>query len=297
MQALSIEFHFGPAGASAEKVHGAAFAYHIHRPLPRLWTSNGFDDDICSAPLWRQRTDCFDRIIDRCDLHDFIGSEPLSVFDLLVALDHRYYASAAQFRNLHEHKSNGTSSDYNDAVARLRMSLVQPVQDTRQRLAHRRSFEADVIRNPQHIDFNDAAGNFDVLGVGSVNEEQVLAQVRLLPQAEEAHATGRGVQRNNAHSRAEVLHARAHFFDRSREFVPEQCRGLDHARVVPALEDLKIGAAGEGHLDFNQNLSLGHARDGHLLDFYVLFSVEDGGLHGSVQIFVLKNAGACTMPQ
>src|SRR5438874_13089210 len=39
MQKLSIEFHLGTTGASAEEVNCAPFADHIYRPLPCLGTS------------------------------------------------------------------------------------------------------------------------------------------------------------------------------------------------------------------------------------------------------------------
>ncbi len=39
VQAIGVELHLGAAGASSEKVDGAAFAYHVNRPLPSFGTA------------------------------------------------------------------------------------------------------------------------------------------------------------------------------------------------------------------------------------------------------------------
>jgi hypothetical protein len=56
----------------------------------------------------------------------------------------------------------------------------------------------------------------------------------------------------------------------------------DHAGVVAALVHLEISAAGQGDLDFDQNLAVSHARDGYFFDFEVFFAVQDGSGHFSI---------------
>ena len=92
---------------------------------------------------------------------------------------------------------------------------------------------------------NNAPRNADVFGIGAVIEQQVFAEIFLVLGAVEAHLAGRGVQRHHPHALLEAAHARPDFFDHAGQFVPEQRRGHDHARMVAALIDLQIGAAGQ----------------------------------------------------
>src|SRR5258708_7834087 len=40
MQAIGIELHLGPTGATAKEIDRAAFAYHVNRPLPSFRTAH-----------------------------------------------------------------------------------------------------------------------------------------------------------------------------------------------------------------------------------------------------------------
>ena len=53
------------------------------------------------------------------------------------------------------------------------MGFVQPVQDAGQGLAHRRSLKRHFVGNAQHVHFNDATRDFDVLRIGAVVKQQV----------------------------------------------------------------------------------------------------------------------------
>src|SRR5581483_3903167 len=79
-------------------------------------------------------------------------------------------------------------------------------------------------------------------------------------------------------------HVRPNFLDHSRQFVPEQRRRNDHARVIAALIHLEVSTAGERHLHFDKHFAIAHSGDGNLFDFYVLFSVEDRCRHLSVHL-------------
>ena len=92
------------------------------------------------------------------------------------------------------------------------------------------------------------AGNADVLGVGAVVEQQILAQIFLAALAEEALAAGRRIGRHHALARrGNFVTSLAHRDDVAGQFVPEQGRRHDHPRVVAAAKDLDVGAAGERH--------------------------------------------------
>ena len=49
--------------------------------------------------------------------------------------------------------------------------------------------------------------------------------------------------------------------------------------MVAALVDLQVGAAGQRHLYLDQHFALFQLGDRHLLDFDVLFAVEDRRRH------------------
>ena len=74
-----------------------------------------------------------------------------------------------------------------------------------------------------------------------------------------------------------------YIIDDAGEFVSEERRRHDHAGVVSTLEDFEVSAVSECDFHFDQHFSLTYARDRHLLDLHVLFAVEDGGCHLSVQ--------------
>jgi hypothetical protein len=143
---------------------------------------------------------------------------------------------------------------------------MESAQDAGERLSHGGIFETDVGRNDEHVGFDDAAGDANVFGLGSVVEEEIFAEVLLMLGAVEAHLARGGVEGDDAHALLESVDTGANFLDDSGEFVAEEGRGNDHAGVITALVHLEVGAAGEGNLDLNQNFAITHARDGNFLD-------------------------------
>ena len=136
-----------------------------------------------------------------------------------------------------------------------------------------------MLRDGQHVGVDDAAGNANVFGVSAVVEEQIFAEIFLMLGAVEAGAAGRGVQRDHAHSLAESADVGPNFLDHPGQLMPEQRRRHDHARVISPLIDLEVGAAGQSDLHLHQYLTFFQFGDRHLLDFDVLFAIEDGGGH------------------
>src|SRR5258708_29532374 len=97
-----------------------------------------------------------------------------------------------------------------------------------------------------------------------------------------AHLAGRGIQRHYLHALLESADSGTNFFDYTREFVSEQGGRNDHAGVVAALIYLEVGAASQSDLHLHQYLAILDMGDGNLLNFYVLFAVEDSCCHLSV---------------
>src|ERR1700693_2997046 len=186
---------------------------------------------------------------------------------LFVALYYRDHVAADGSGYLNEHQSDGAATDDGDGVADLDAGFVQAAQDASERLGHGRVFETDVLRDDEHVRFHDAPRDADVFGVGSVIEEQVFAEIFLVFRAVEAHLARGGVECDHAHALFEGVDAFAYLLDHSGEFVAEEGGRDDHAGVIAALIHLEVGAAGERHLHFNQDLALFDARDGNSFNF------------------------------
>ena len=282
VQTVGIELHFGTAGASAEEVNGAAFADHFDGPLPGFGAAHGFDDYITAALLRSKGADGFDDILNFGGLNDFVSTHVLGGDDLLVTLNHGDYVATDGAGDLNEHEADGAAADDGNGVADFDSGFVQAAENAGQRLGHRRILKADVGRDDQHVGFNDAAGDADVFGVGSVVEEQIFAEIFLVLGAVEAHLAGGGVEGDDLHALLEAVDAFADFLDDSGQFVAKEGGRDDHAGVVAALINLEIGAAGEGDLYFDENLTLLDSRDRYSFNFEIFFAVQDGGGHFSV---------------
>src|SRR5262249_29376079 len=81
------------------------------------------------------------------------------------------------------------------------------------------------------------------------------------------------------HAFAESFDARSHFLDYTSQFVAKQGGRHDHASVVAALIHLQIGAAGKGHLHFDEHFSHVQSGNRYPFDLDVLFPIEDGRCH------------------
>ena len=215
----------------------------------------------------------------------------LGGLNLLVALDDSDYVTADGAGDLHEHQTDGTAADDGYRIADLNAGFMQSAEDAGQRLGHGGVFEADVGRNHQHVGFDDATRHADIFGIGTIVEEQILAEIFLMLGAVEAHLTGGGIQRYDAHAFFEAMNAGADFFDDPGEFVSEEGGRDDHAGVIAALVDLEVSAAGERDLDFDQDFALFHAGDGNFFDLQIFFAVEDGSRHFSIH-FEFCTSGA-----
>ena len=213
----------------------------------------------------------------------------LGSFDLTVALDDGNYVATDGAGYLHEHEADGSAAENGDGIANLHAGFVQASKDAGQRFGHRSLFDTDVRRNDQHVGFDDAARNANVFGVSSVVEEEIFAEILLMFGAVEAHLARGGVQGDDAHALLESVDAGSDFLDDSGQFVAEQGGRNDHAGVVAALVHLKIGAAGQGNLNFDQNLAFSHARDRYFFNLEVFFAVQDGSGHFSVHCWLPSN--------
>ena len=150
-----------------------------------------------------------------------------------------------------------------------------------QRLSERGVLQRHMIGNAQRVLGDDARRDADELGVGTVVEEQIVAEILLAALAEIALAAGSGVERHHAVAGSETVNSLAGLDDGSGQLVAEERRRNNHARVIAAAKDLQVGSAGErsAHLD-NQFARRGLGT-GTSLDANIFAAVEDCGLHGA----------------
>ena len=159
---------------------------------------------------------------------------------------------------------------------------MQPAQYAGQGFDHGRFFVGDISGNGEHVGFNNAARNANVFGVSAVIEQQVFAEIFLMFGAVEAHLAGRRIQRHYPHALFEAAYTVPDFFNHSGKFMSEERRRDNHARVIAALVDLKIGTAGQCDLHLDQHFPIANSRDGYSFNLYVLFAIEDSRCHLSV---------------
>src|SRR4029077_8334967 len=123
--------------------------------------------------------------------------------------------------------------------------FVNAPQHTRERLRHSSIHKRHVGRNLQHVLADDTAWDANVLGISAVVEEQILAEVAVLPAAKKAYAARRGVRRHNTRTQRQAVgKLRTHLLHHSGKLMSEDRRRRDHARMVTALPDLEVGSAG-----------------------------------------------------
>ena len=129
---------------------------------------------------------------------------------------------------------------------------------------------------------DDARRDANEFGVGSVVEEQVVAEILLPVLAEVALAARSGIQGHHTAAVGKTFNSLPHLDDGSRQLVAEEGRRYDHAGVVTATKDFQVRSASEGGTDANNQLTGSGARDGHVFNANVLATVKDRGLHGSL---------------
>jgi hypothetical protein len=188
-------------------------------------------------------------------LNDVFGAEGASSGDLAIAFDDGDDMQAGQLRNVHEHEADGTASDDDDRVAGLSVRFLEAADYAGQRLGKSGVFEGNVAGHEQSILLDDPGRNGDKFGVGSVVEEQVVAEILLTSTAEIALVAWSGVKSNDAVAGAEILYARTDFVNNPGEFVPEWHRQGEHAGVITATVNLEVGATGKSSLDANDDFS------------------------------------------
>ncbi len=281
VNAVGVERDVRIPGAAAEEIHRAAFAHQFHRLLPRLRHAHGLDGDIHAAIVGRERARFLDGFTDGRVLHHVRRAQLPRGLRLAVVPHQRDGLVSRQCGHVQNHQSQRPAPDDGNKIAPARLGILESMHRAGQRLGKRRVFQRHILRHANRVHGHDALGNADELCVRAVVEEQIVAEILLAAQAEIAFAARRGIERHHAIARREIRDTLAGFENRSRQFVAEERRGHDHARVIAAPEDLEVRPASKRSAHVDDQLARRRLGDGNLLDADIFASMENGGLHGA----------------
>jgi len=273
-----IQVHLALVGAAAEEVDGAAAADHVDGPLPCLLLADGFDGDVHAAPV-RHFADRFHRVAVLPGHDQVVGAESRRAIQLGLPSAHRDHAATVKLGQFDEHQPNRTQTDNGDGIAGAGSRFLKTAHDTRQRFHQGRILIADFVGNKVCIALHDARREADVLGIGAVVEEQVLAQILQAAVAEETLSAGRRIGRHHALPNREIRDSLANGDDIPRQFVPKHGRWHDHPSVVSTSEDFDIGAAGERHLYPYEDVSAFNCGNSYRLYLQMLLAVKHSSHH------------------
>src|SRR5580698_11499672 len=141
-----------------------------------------------------------------------------------------------------------------------------------------------MIGHTQGVLGDDPSGDANVLRVGAVVEQQVIAEIFLPTLAEVALAARSRVQSDNAVAGRKVRYSCTGLNHRAGKLMPEQCRRHDHPRMIAAAKNLQVGSAGESRPYLHNQFAGVGLRGRDTFDANVLASVKNCGLHGGAAV-------------
>ena len=113
-----------------------------------------------------------------------------------------------------------------------------------------------MLRNRDQIFLDYAARNANVLSIGAVVEQQIVAEILLVAPAVKASATRRRIGRHDAHARLKPFDASSYFDNLPGQLMSEQRGRSNHAGMIAPAKDFHIRAASERHGNFNQHFAV-----------------------------------------
>ncbi len=177
-------------------------------------------------------------------------------------------------------ESDRAAADDDGGVAGADFHLVNAAQNAGERLDKRGAAVIDGVRHLEHVFHHDAAGDAEIFGVGAVVEEQVFAEIFLAAAAMEAAQAWRGIGSDDALADAPAgINTLAESGDFADDFVAENGGRLNHARVVAALPNFKIGAIGEREANAEEHFVGGQSGHIDFFDAQIFAAIENGGGH------------------
>src|ERR1051326_151706 len=204
----------------------------------------------------RRLPDCGNRIFDAGTIDYDGGSDAFRSFHLAAPFTHRNDPDASSRHDADEFQSNRTTADDDSRVARADSGLFDASQNTSKGLDEGGIQKRKVGGNLHHVLVQNPSGNQVVLRICAVVENEVLAKIRPVFQTEVAFVAGSRVRGDDAHARTKsVTHRLARFLDNAGQFVAEQSRGRNHARVVTLFPYFEVRPASQRNLHANEKVS------------------------------------------
>src|SRR2546427_7555683 len=201
----------------------------------------------------------------------------------------RQNTGASVRKNADELEPDRAAPNDHDRIARAHAHFMNAPKDAGQRLGHCGIEVGHMARNFEQVFPNDAAGSAHILGVGTVVDKKILAEILLAAVAVVTRPARRRICRQHAQARLPLTgHLWPDGDDFAHQLVPEHGRRRDHSRVVAALPDFQVGPVGESNAHANENLVRPDRRNVNLLDAQVFAAVEDGCGHPSGGAFELS---------
>ncbi len=143
--------------------------------------------------------------------------------DLVVAFNDSDHVQAGQLGGVHEHEADGAGSDDDDRCRPAAAFDSSRPRTTQASGSVRAACSKGTVSGTSRVFFSTMRrGNGDVFGVGSVVEEQVVAEVLLIAAAEVAVVAGGGIEGDDAVADAESGDGGADFVDNSGKLVAER---------------------------------------------------------------------------
>ena len=257
-------------------------------------SGDGLDDDVGATAFAGEGAGGGDDVAVG-DADDLAGTEDLRGLDLVAALDDGDDVDAGELGDVHEHEADGTGADDDHGVAGLGAALFEAADDAGKRFGEGGMLEGNIVGDEEGIFFDDAGGDAEVLGVGAVVEDEILAEVLLVVAAEVAAVAGGGVEGDDAVALFELRHAGADLGDDAGELVAKEDGRLEHHGVVAAAIDLEVGSAGERGAHLDDDLARPGLGDGDTLEAEVFFAVQDCRIHLKLHRLYFLTSG-CLRP-
>jgi hypothetical protein len=208
------------------------------------------------------------------------GTQLLCSLNLAVVLHDGDYFASSQGSHVQHHQAQWAAANNGYRVARMGSRIFKSMNRASQRFSQRSVFQGHMIGNVQRVLCDNARWYPNELGVCSVVEQQIVAEILLVAQAEVAFAAWCGVKRHHAIAGREIVYTFAGLDHGSRKFVTEERRGHNHPRVVSAAKNLQVRAAGQRRAHAHNQFAGRSFWNRYALDANILSPVEDRGLHG-----------------
>ena len=273
VRASRIHLDRRSGGATAEEDDGAAPTDGLQRPLPDFRAPGGIHHHVraASARARAQRGGEVARLARVQRLRDAGRAHPL---EPPATLAHQQHPRLALGGGQREEAAERTMAEHGHRHSRLHAPALDPVQRAGQRLreggAPRRQGGADA----HEVLVHEPRRQGEVLAVGAVDEEEILAEIRPPRAAGRAAAAGRGVGGHQPVPLAPAVHAGSDRGDGARHLVTEDGGDDGDHHGMAAAEHLHVGAAGERGLHPDDHFPRRRRRHGQLLQPKVAGAVK-----------------------